>query len=50
MALRLVTSVSVFIASVRRSTTGSLIFEKLKLPSAPVVRVRTSDWIVYCAS
>ncbi len=49
-ALRLATSVSVFIASVRRSMVGSLILLKLKLPSAPVVRVRTRLWIVYCAS
>jgi NAD(P)H-dependent flavin oxidoreductase YrpB (nitropropane dioxygenase family) len=48
-ALRLATSVSVFIASVS-GRCGSLILLKLKLPSAPVVRVRTSDWSVYCAS
>ena len=50
MALRLATSVSVFMASTSLSTTGSLTREKLKLPSAPEVRVRTNDCSEYCAS
>ena len=48
--LRLATSVSVFIASISASTLALLTLLKLKLPSAPEVRVRTSDCSVYSAS
>ncbi|NBW48093.1 MAG: ABC transporter substrate-binding protein [Betaproteobacteria bacterium] len=50
MARRLAASISVFMASTNWSTWGSLTRAKLKFPSAPVVRVRTMDCRVYCAS
>ena len=50
IALRLAISVSVFIASISASIFGLLIRPKLKLPSAPLVRVRISDCSEYCAS